>query len=162
MGQRDSARAGRDRGEGLSQKALEPLHCPVKTKSCHSIWAVMGRVLPHRFTKCLFRSGDVAEVVGNLKRLTNRVTKRAPRLWLAASGGGSHHGAGGEKRAGLGALIAHKIDFRFAFPGLSGRDPVGAANRAANDPNKRGQAVAMQSKPNGELLKRQDNQGIAD
>jgi hypothetical protein len=103
----------------------------------------MGRVLPHRFTKCLFRSGDVAEVVGNLKRLTNRVTKRAPRLWLAASGGGSHHGAGGEKRAGLGALIAHKIDFWLTFPSLSGCNSIGAANRASNDSDEWGQAVAM-------------------
>ena len=59
MGQRGSTRAGRDRGEGLSQKALKPLHCPVKTKSCHRIRAVMGRVLSDRFAERLLGSGDM-------------------------------------------------------------------------------------------------------
>ena len=94
--------------------------------------------LPREYSALRSADGDVAEVVGNLKRLTNRVTKRAPRLWLAASGGGSHHGAGGEKRAGLGALIAHKIDFRFAFPGLTGADAV---KRLADQSQRYGRVV---------------------
>ena len=96
MGQRGSARTGRDRGEGLSQKALEPLHCPVKTKSCHRIRAVMSRVLPDRLTKRLFRSGDITQIVSDLKGFANRITERAPRLRLAASSSGADHGASGK------------------------------------------------------------------
>ena len=64
MGQRGSARAGRDRGEGLSQKALEPLHRPVKSERRHRIRTVVGCVLADGFAERLLGARDIAKIIG--------------------------------------------------------------------------------------------------
>ena len=162
MRERSGTGARRNRCEGLSQKALETLHRAVKAESRHRIRAVMGCVLSDGFAKRLLRSRDVTKIICDLKCLANRIAKRPPGLRLASGSRRAHHGAGREKRAGFGPLIADKIDFGLAFPGLTGRDSIRSTHRAADNPDQRRQPVAMKRKPDRQLFEGQNNKRVTD
>ena len=90
-------------------------------------------VLVRGLAELLGVAQQVAQVVGHLIGFADIVAKGAPGLGVAARGGGAGQRGAGEQGAGLGALVIDQRNRFFRFPGLSGDDAAGRADRLRDD-----------------------------